>query len=318
MSAVPRTDAAGWSFSAGSGAPLAPPSQAAQARARALFAAPDTPVASLAQSLVGTGMLLVRALAAARAAALLAVCCARMRTDCGLADSASACAAAAAAAALQLHPQQGLVPVFGAQAPRTRGREEDEPAQGMRMRDLGTPSARARLPALVRVGCLRANARRAAALTHATPRRRRRQAAEHGGGVMGCASARRVRPNSAAARLLPSLPSATHARGSLTGLARTACVHGCGRGVAAASAAQQRRAPRDAPSNERCRASLRARRTVTTDSTTPRCLPWGLRMRTSAHARSRGRVSTRARALRHLTTLRASSASTAAACTQQP
>ncbi len=64
MATAGPTAATGFNWASGSGQAVAPPSAEALARAQALFAAPAPHVDSLAQALVGTATLLVRALRA--------------------------------------------------------------------------------------------------------------------------------------------------------------------------------------------------------------------------------------------------------------
>lgn len=93
------------SWASANGTALPPPSAAALARAALLLTAPAVPVRSLAETLVGTATTLARVLAA----------CTPHSVACALTERLRC-------ASPQLHPQQGLVAVYGV----TRPREDDD------------------------------------------------------------------------------------------------------------------------------------------------------------------------------------------------
>ena len=105
--AVARTGG-GCFLSAANGAPLPPPSQASRTRAERVLAAPAAPVRSLSESLVGTGLMLVRWRAVVTPHSALTQ----------LSRTAAACPPCRPPRNAQLHPEQGLVAVYGVVTPR--------------------------------------------------------------------------------------------------------------------------------------------------------------------------------------------------------
>ena len=213
---VARTGGAcGWATA--NGAALPPPSQAALARAASVLAAPAAPVRSLSESLVGTGLMLVR---------MRAVCAPHSALT-GQPVARDAYPPRLQPRRVQLHPDQGLVAVYGV-VPLRDGDETS--TQGAPLR---TP--RRALLLLCRSSARRTPCSRSAVLRLSAPRRRlcaaarrRRQAVPRGvsgrTAMCGCALPRRraraIRTRSSDARVCYNANS-TNACAAAT---RRACI----------------------------------------------------------------------------------------------